>query len=82
MDVSHRGGPPGFVQVDDEGTLIVPDFDSGDLLYLAVTAEILWDGAALAAFAGAQRLLCLRVRQALRVPPSLPLRWSAMRPAS
>jgi predicted pyridoxine 5'-phosphate oxidase superfamily flavin-nucleotide-binding protein len=105
VDVSHRGGPPGFVRIDDAGTLTVPDFvgnfffntlgnlalnpragllfidfDSGDLLYLAVTAEIIWDGAALAAFAGAQRLLRLRVRESLRVPAALPLRWSAVAP--
>ncbi|MBA2674017.1 pyridoxamine 5'-phosphate oxidase family protein [Ramlibacter sp.] len=26
VDVSHRGGPPGFVRVDDDGVLRVPDF--------------------------------------------------------
>lgn len=26
VDVSHRGGRPGFVHVDDDGTLLVPDF--------------------------------------------------------
>ncbi|MEO0947732.1 MAG: pyridoxamine 5'-phosphate oxidase family protein [Cyanobacteria bacterium J06641_5] len=26
VDVSHRGGKPGFVRVDDDGTLTVPDF--------------------------------------------------------
>ncbi|TXL73483.1 flavin-nucleotide-binding protein [Vineibacter terrae] len=26
IDVSHRGGKPGFVRVDDERTLVVPDF--------------------------------------------------------
>ncbi|EDY39088.1 oxidoreductase, FAD-binding [Cyanobium sp. PCC 7001] len=26
VDVSHRGGPPGFVQVDDGRTLTIPDF--------------------------------------------------------
>ncbi len=102
VDVSHRGGKPGFVQVDEEGVLTVPDFqgnfffntlgnlavnpcagllfidfDTGDLLYLAVSAEIIWDGPALAAFAGAQRLLRLQVREMLRVPASLPLRWGA-----
>ncbi len=80
VDVSHRGGKPGFVRVDGGGTLTVPDFignfffntlgniavnpragllfidfDSGDLLYLAVTAEIIWDGPELQAFEGAQR---------------------------
>ncbi|HUH83887.1 MAG TPA: pyridoxamine 5'-phosphate oxidase family protein [Stellaceae bacterium] len=27
VDASHRGGPPGFVRVDDERTLTVPDFN-------------------------------------------------------
>jgi uncharacterized protein len=26
VDVSHRGGPPGFVRIDAEGVLTVPDF--------------------------------------------------------
>jgi hypothetical protein len=26
VDVSHRGGKPGFVRLDDDCTLIVPDF--------------------------------------------------------
>lgn len=26
VDVSHRGGRPGFVRVDDDGTLTIPDF--------------------------------------------------------
>jgi predicted pyridoxine 5'-phosphate oxidase superfamily flavin-nucleotide-binding protein len=27
VDASHRGGPPGFVRVDDARTLVVPDFN-------------------------------------------------------
>ncbi len=26
MDASHRGGPPGFVQVEDDRTLVIPDY--------------------------------------------------------
>ncbi|MEZ5573788.1 MAG: hypothetical protein R3E64_17495 [Halioglobus sp.] len=26
VDVSHRGGPEGFVHCDDKGRLVVPDF--------------------------------------------------------
>ncbi len=102
VDVSHRGGKPGFVRVDADGTLTVPDFlgnfffntlgnltvnpragllfidfDSGDLLYLAVTAEIVWEGAELQAFEGAQRLLKLKVVSSRRVEAALPLRWGA-----
>ncbi|TXT40026.1 MAG: pyridoxamine 5'-phosphate oxidase-like protein [Comamonadaceae bacterium] len=103
VDVSHRGGPPGFVQLDDEGILTVPDyvgnfffntlgnltvnprsgllfidFDTGDLLHLAVSVNIIWDGPALAAFAGAQRLLRLQIHEMRRVPAALPLRWEAV----
>jgi predicted pyridoxine 5'-phosphate oxidase superfamily flavin-nucleotide-binding protein len=100
-DVSHRGGKPGFIRIDDARTLTVPDFvgnfyfntignlvvhpragllfidfASGDLIYLAVTAQLIWDGPEVAAFAGAERLLRFHVEQAIRVEASLPLRWS------
>lgn len=100
VDVSHRGGKPGFVRVDGDGTLTMPDFagnfffntlgniavnpragllfidfDSGDLLYIAVTAEIVWDGPELQSFAGAQRLMRFRVQSMRLVESSLPLRW-------
>lgn len=100
VDVSHRGGKPGFVRVDADGTLTVPDFignfffntlgniavnpragllfvdfDNGDLLYLAVTAGIIWDGPEVQAFAGAQRLLRFKVGSMRLVKGSLPLRW-------
>jgi predicted pyridoxine 5'-phosphate oxidase superfamily flavin-nucleotide-binding protein len=100
VDVSHRGGKPGFVRVDDERSLTVPDFvgnflfntlgniavnpqagllfidfESGDLLYLACDAEIIWEGAEIEAFKGAERLLRFHVREVKRVDGSLPLRW-------
>ncbi|MDB5965419.1 MAG: pyridoxamine 5-phosphate oxidase-related, FMN-binding protein [Polaromonas sp.] len=100
VDVSHRGGKPGFVRVDEDGTLTVPDFvgnfffntlgniaaypragllfmdyGSGDVLYLAVRAEIVWEGADLEAFSGAQRLLRFEVLSMRRVEAVLPLRW-------
>ena len=100
VDVSHRGGKPGFVRVEGGGTLTVPDFvgnyffntlgnlvvnpragllfidfDTGDLLYLAVTADIIWDGPEVDSFAGAQRLMRLKVQSMRLVEDSLPLRW-------
>jgi predicted pyridoxine 5'-phosphate oxidase superfamily flavin-nucleotide-binding protein len=99
-DVSHRGGKPGFVRIDDGKTLTVPDFvgnfyfntignlvanpragllfvdfECGDLLYVGVDAEIIWDGDEVRAFNGAQRLLRFHIKQAVRVEASLPLRW-------
>jgi predicted pyridoxine 5'-phosphate oxidase superfamily flavin-nucleotide-binding protein len=100
VDVSHRGGRPGFVRIDPDGTLTVPDFSGnfyfntlgnltvnpqagllfadfgrGDLLQVSAAAEIIWEGAELASFAGAQRLLRLHVREMLRFPGAMPLRF-------
>ncbi|MBP0598182.1 pyridoxamine 5'-phosphate oxidase family protein [Herbaspirillum sp. LeCh32-8] len=99
-DVSHRGGKPGFVRVDGDRTLTVPDFignsffntignllvqpragllfadfDSSALLYLAMTAEVIWEGAEVEAFAGAQRLMRFTVQSARLLENALPLRW-------
>ncbi|MDI1273155.1 pyridoxamine 5'-phosphate oxidase family protein [Polaromonas sp.] len=100
VDVSHRGGKPGFVRLDGDDVLTVPDFAGnhffntlgnlvvnpragllfmdfarGDLLYLAVTADIIWDGPELQCFAGAQRLMRFSVQSMRLVESSLPLRW-------
>jgi len=102
-DVSHRGGMPGFVRVDDAQTLTTPDFsgnrffntlgnlqhdpragllfvdfDSGDLLYVAARAEIVWDGPLVASFDGAQRVVRFHVREVRRTRGVLPFRWSAV----
>ena len=105
VDVSHRGGKPGFVRVDEDSDgsvltapdfrgnaffntlgnialdpragLLFVDFDSGDLLMLAAQAEVVWDGAELAGFQGAERLLRLRVTHGRLLKNALPLRWSA-----
>ena len=99
-DVSHRGGRPGFVHIDERGALTVPDyvgnsyfntignlllepragllfidFATGDLLYLAADGEVVLEGEAVRAVNGAQRLLHLRIREAIRVERSLPLTW-------
>ncbi|WHZ10356.1 MAG: putative iron-sulfur binding protein [Burkholderiaceae bacterium] len=106
VDVSHRGGRPGFVRVTDGNQLTVPDFvgngffntlgniavnpragllfidfATGDLLHVAVLAEVLWDGPELATFEGAQRLLRMEVVSALRRPAALPLRWGPAQPS-
>lgn len=102
VDVSHRGGKPGFVRVDEDVTLTVPDFsgnlffntlgnlavnplagllfvdfDYGSALHVTATAEVIWDGDEVASFAGAQRLLRLRVLEACRTDGAVPLRWGA-----
>jgi hypothetical protein len=104
VDVSHRGGKPGFVSTSEEdgrtvltspdflgnfhfatlgnialnpraGMLFI-DFASGDLLSLTGEGEVVWDGPEVAAFAGAQRLLRLRVTEGVFIPNAVPMRWS------
>lgn len=103
VDVSHRGGLPGFVRVDDARTLTAPDFkgnrffntlgnlvsqpragllfidfEHGDLLYLAVQAEVIWSGTELDAFAGAERLVRFHIEEVRRSAAVVPFRWSAV----
>lgn len=103
VDVSHRGGLPGFVRVDDARTLTAPDFkgnryfntlgnlishpragllfidfERGDLLYLAVQAEVIWSGPELDAFAGAERLVRFHIEEVRRSAGVVPFRWSAV----
>jgi len=56
--------------------LLFPDFATGDLLYVAASGEVVWDGPELRAFAGAERLLRLRVSRTRHVASSLPMRFS------
>jgi predicted pyridoxine 5'-phosphate oxidase superfamily flavin-nucleotide-binding protein len=67
----------GNLAVEPRAGLLFPDFATGDLLYLAVTGEIVWDGPEVEAFVGAQRLTRFDVREAIRLPGALPFRWSA-----
>ncbi|MEQ9520657.1 MAG: pyridoxamine 5'-phosphate oxidase family protein [Parvibaculum sp.] len=98
VDVSHRGGKPGFTKV--EGNLLTfPDFngnrifntlgniemnpkagllfinyDTRDMVYLTGAAKIIWGGAELEGFAGAERLVTIDVEEAIFVKNSFPLR--------
>lgn len=101
VDVSHRGGKPGFVRIEDERTIVLPDFsgnshfntvgnllvnpragmlfvdfDEGDLVYLTGGAEVVWDGAEIERYQGAQRLIRFRADEVIRVANGLPLRFT------
>lgn len=101
VDVSHRGGKPGFVRADNDSTLTLHDFagnrffntlgnimlnpragllfinfENGDMLYIAADAEIIFDSPELDAFAGAERLLRLKIGHVRHVAAALPVRWS------
>lgn len=106
VDVSHRGGRPGFVRVTEDGALLWPefsgnnyfntlgnlsldphagllfaDFETGDLLQIAGTAEILWDGPELAAFRGAERLVRLSPSRIVLRHDVLPIRFEPWQPS-
>jgi len=106
VDVSHRGGRPGFVGLDGSGRLTVPDFignfffntlgnvelhpfagllfldyESGDLLSLATSVAVIWEGPEVAAFEGAQRLLRFTPREIRSAEAALPLHWGKVEPS-
>ncbi|HUR90908.1 MAG TPA: pyridoxamine 5'-phosphate oxidase family protein [Ramlibacter sp.] len=106
IDVSHRGGKPGFVRVDGGHLLTVPDFTgnsffntignllleprcgllfvdfaTGDTLQLSATARLVEDGADLASFRGALRLLRFEVTGAIHARRALPLYWGEATPS-
>ena len=100
-DVSHRAGRPGFVRIEDDGTLVFPDFQgnshfntlgnlvttpragllfpdfkTGDLVQRIGSAEIVWDGPAVDASPGAQRLLRVTPESVVRRERAVPLRFT------
>jgi uncharacterized protein len=99
-DVSHRGGKPGFVQIEDARSFVFPDFSgnnhfntvgnlvlnpkagflfpdfaTGDVVYMTGTAEIIWEGDQVSAFAGAERLIRFKAEEVIRVEGTLPFRF-------
>ena len=99
-DVSHRGGRPGFIRIDNDSTLTIPDylgnnhfntfgnfaenakagllfldFESGHLLTLTGTVEILWDSPDAEHFEGAERLWQFHIDHGRWIENGLPLRW-------
>ncbi|MGV1872616.1 pyridoxamine 5'-phosphate oxidase family protein (plasmid) [Agrobacterium vaccinii] len=101
VDASHRGGRRGFVRVDADGGLTVPDFngnlffntlgnfavnpragllfvdhETGDMLQIAGSVEIILDSPEIAAFEGAERLWRVMPEKVVLRKDALPLRWS------
>lgn len=101
VDVSHRGGRPGFVRLEGK-TLTIPDysgnrlfntfgnfaatpkagltfvdFETGDLLMLTGTVDMIWDDdPRVKAFRGAERAWSFTLDHAIRLKDALPLRWA------
>jgi predicted pyridoxine 5'-phosphate oxidase superfamily flavin-nucleotide-binding protein len=66
----------GNILQDPRAGLLFPDFETGRLVYMTGTAEIVWDGPIVAAFDGAQRLIRFRAEEILRVEESLPFKFA------
>jgi hypothetical protein len=66
----------GNLVLNPRAGLLFVDFDRGDVLYLTVRAKVIWEGAEVHAFAGAERLLWFHIDEGIRVQGSLPLRFS------
>ena len=98
VDVSHRGGRPGFVGIDGD-TLFFPDFrgnnyfntlgniasysrvglffpnfETGNAVFVAGEAQIIWDDERVASFNGAQRIVEVKIKRSLMVSNALPLK--------
>ena len=67
----------GNLLIEPRAGLLFPDFATGDLLYLAATGEMIWDGPEVERFQGAERLTRFDVTRVVRLPGALPFRWSA-----
>lgn len=100
VDVSHRGGKPGFVRVDEADRMTIPDFagnlhyntlgnftvnpragliftdfETGDVLQITGSAEIVYDSPEIAQFQGAERLWHFTPTRIIRRKAALPIRW-------
>lgn len=100
VDASHRGGQPGFVRVDDDGLLTIPDFsgnfhfntlgnfmvnpragllfvdfETGDILQITGTAQVITDSPEINAFEGAERIWTFRPRRVVLRKKASALRW-------
>jgi predicted pyridoxine 5'-phosphate oxidase superfamily flavin-nucleotide-binding protein len=109
VDVSHRGGRPGFVrvtegvhgsvltvpdftgnfifntlgnlQVNPRAGIVCADFESGDVLMITGSTQVIWEGEAVAAFPGAERLLSFELESGFFLEHSLPLRAASVEPS-
>lgn len=66
----------GNLHLDPRAGLLFIDFKTGDYIQVCCEATLIWDGPEVEAFAGAERLLRLRVTRVRRIRNSLPLRWA------
>ncbi|MFJ7058022.1 pyridoxamine 5'-phosphate oxidase family protein [Streptomyces griseobrunneus] len=66
----------GNLELHPEAGLLVPDWETGDLLQLSGTAHTVWDGAEAAAVPGVQRIVEFRIKAVQETRDAVRLRWS------
>ncbi|MFJ5737162.1 pyridoxamine 5'-phosphate oxidase family protein [Streptomyces microflavus] len=66
----------GNLELHPQAGLLVPDWETGDLLQLSGTAHTVWDGAEAAAVPGAQRIVEFRIEAVQETRDAVRLRWS------
>lgn len=71
----------GNVAVRPVAGLLIVDFDDGDVLQLTGDARIDWDPARAAGFAGAQRVVELRIHEIVDAAGASPVRWRLVEPS-
>lgn len=67
----------GNIALNPRAGLLFVDFQTGDLVTLTGQAEVIWTGADLQGFVGAERLVRVRVEEAHHLEAALPWRWTA-----
>ena len=71
----------GNLQVNPRAGIVCADFASGDVLMITGSARVIWEGDAVAAFPGAERLLSFELESGLFLEHSLPLRAASVEPS-
>ncbi|MBT2426053.1 pyridoxamine 5'-phosphate oxidase family protein [Streptomyces sp. ISL-112] len=66
----------GNLELHPQAGMLVPDWETGDLLQLSGTAHTVWDSAEAAAVPGAQRVVEFRVEAVQETRDAVRLRWS------
>ncbi len=66
----------GNIAVNPRAGILLLDFESGDAVSVTGQATVIWEGAELADFAGAERLVQVRVEQAWLLEGALPRFWT------
>src|SRR6185369_12033549 len=66
----------GNILINPKAGIIFADFDTGDVLQLTGSAEVILDSPEIAAFQGAERLWRVTPHRVIYRPDALPLRWN------